>query len=73
MEGGKKPTLNAEEVAKQWPEFRDEKRASIGNDWVWETVMTYYHIYYNLCKPGCIDDDHDWFVIDHHCESINND
>ena len=73
MEGGEKPTLNAKEVVKWWPEFQSEKKASISKNWVQKTVVTHYHIYYNLCKPEYINGDLDRFVIDHLCEPINND
>ena len=45
IKGVEKPMLDAEEVREQWPEFRDKKRASIGNNWVYKTVVTHYHIY----------------------------
>ena len=35
--------------------------------------MAYYYVYDNFCKPGYIESDLDKFVIDHLCESIDND
>ena len=35
--------------------------------------MTYYHIYDNFCKPGCIEGDLDQFVVDYLYKAINND
>ena len=64
--------FNAKKIAKQWPEFRGEKQASLGNDWVWKAVVTYYHTYYNLYKLGYIKGNLDQFVMEHLCESINN-
>ena len=59
MKGGKKPTLDAKKVAKQWLEFWGKKTASIGDNWILRAVVMYYHVYYNLCKPVCIDNDLD--------------
>ena len=72
MESGRKFLFNAKEVAEQWPEFQGEEGVSIGDNWVLEFVMTYYHIYDGFCKPGYIEVDHDQFVVDHLCELINN-
>ena len=73
MEGGEKPTLNANKIAKRWPEFRGEKRAPIGDYWVWKVVLTYYHFYYNFYKPEYINGNLDWFVVNYLHELINND
>ena len=73
IKGRGKLMLNAKEVAEQWPEFWDEEGVLIGNDWVWKTVVIYYHAYYNLCKPGCINGNLDQFVVDHFYEPINDD
>ena len=35
--------------------------------------MTYYHVYDDFCKPKCMERDFDRFVVDHFCESIDND
>ena len=59
MEGGEKLTLDAEEVAEQWAEFWVKKRASISDNWVQEIVLIYYYIYYNFCKPRCINNNLD--------------
>ena len=72
MKGGKKPTLDAKEVIEQWLEFWGEERASIDDDWVRKTVVTYYHVYNNLWKLRCIDGDLNWFIVDHLCEPIND-
>ena len=72
MESGKKPLFNGKELTDQWPEFRGEKKVSIGDNWVCATVVTYYHVYNDFCKPGCIEADLDLFIVDHLCESIDN-
>ena len=73
IKGGEKPMLDAEEVTKQWSKFRGKYGVSIGENWVQKAVMIHYHVYYYLYKLGCIDNDLDWFVIDHFCEPINKD
>ena len=35
--------------------------------------MTYYHVYDDFGKPGCIKGDLDRFVVDHLRESIDDD
>ena len=35
--------------------------------------MAYYRVYDDSCKPGCIEDDLDRFVVDNLCELIDND
>ena len=72
MKGGGKPTLDAKKVAERLPEFRSEKKALIGDNSVWKAVVMHYHIYYNLCKPKCIDGDLNRFIVDHLCKSIND-
>ena len=72
MEGSSKPTLNAKEIAKQWPEFQVVKRASFDDNWVWKAIMTHYHVYYDFCKPKCIKNDLNRFVIDYLCKPIND-
>ena len=66
-------TFNIGKIAEQWLEFGGEKQVSIGDNWVREFVVTYYHIYYDFCKPRCIENDLDWFVMDHLCDPINDD
>ena len=36
-------------------------------------MVAYYHIYNDFCKPRCIKGNLDQFVVDHLCESIDND
>ena len=72
MEGTEKPTLNTKEVTEQWPKFEGKKRASMADNWVQKTIVTYYHVYYDLCKPRCIYDNLDQFVVNYFCEPINN-
>ena len=72
MKTVEKPMLDTEKVAEQWPKFRGEYRALIGDDWVQKAVMTHYHVYYNLYKSRCIDGNLNRFVVDHLDESIND-
>ena len=57
MEGGSKPMLDAKKIAEQWPKFQDKEKVSIGENWVWEIVVAYYHIYYNFYKPRYVNGD----------------
>ena len=44
----------------------------MGDNWVLELVVTYYHIYDDFCKPGCIKGNLDWFGIDYLYKSIDD-
>ena len=59
MKCSKKLLFDAEEVAKRWPEFRGEKKASIGHNWIWKTVLANYHIYDDFRKSQYIKGDLD--------------
>ena len=73
LKSSRKPPFNAEKVAEQWPELQGQKKASIGDNLMQEPMVTYYHVYDDLCKPGCIKGDFDRFVGDYLPEPINDD
>ena len=72
IKDGRKAMLDIKEVAKQWPGFQDKKRAFIGNNWVLEIVMMYYHDYYVFFKLGYINSDLDQFIIDNFYTAIDD-
>ena len=56
MKGGEKPMLDTKEVAEEWPEFQSEDKVFISDNWVRETMVTNYHVFYDICKPEGIND-----------------
>lgn len=36
-------------------------------------MIPYYHTDNQFCKAKGINGDHDWLIIDHFCELVNND
>ena len=73
MECGGESSLDVKEVTERDPKLEHKNRSPVIYDGVWETGISYHHVYDYFCKSWGINGDLNHFVLHYLGQSIDND